>query len=202
MSSATFPYHQTPLHELPFVVLDLETTGMAPPAARITEIAMIPMGPCAPKPFHSLVDPQTPIPDKIVQITGITEEMVRGQPTDAELFPRIKKLLAGSIFVAHNVPFDFSFLDFLFRQHTGAPLRMPTLDTLHLSRKYLKLPSHALGAVSRHLGIELTEAHRAMADTVAVQKILEFFLAYLRDHGLTTGGALVNAGLIKLSPGR
>lgn len=202
MSPTAFPYHQTPLKELPFVVLDLETTGMTPPAAKITEIAMVPMGPCAPKPFHSLVDPGTPIPQKIIEITGITEEMVQGQPTDADIFPRIKKILAGGIFVAHNVPFDFSFFDYLFRQHTGAPLRMPTLDTLHLSRKYLKLPSHALGAVSRHLNIELINAHRAMADTLAVKGILEFFLNYLHDHGLTTGGALLNAGLIKMSGGR
>jgi len=197
MSSAAFPYHQTPLKELPFVVLDLETTGMSPPGAKITEIAMVPMGPCAPKPFHTLVDPQTPIPAKIVEITGITDEMVRGQPTDADIFPRIKKILAGGIFVAHNVPFDYGFFDYLFRQHTGAPLRMPTLDTLHLSRKYLQLPSHALGAVCRHLNVELKDAHRAMADTLAVKAVLEHFLNYLQDHGLTTGGALLSAGLIK-----
>ncbi|MFZ2959304.1 MAG: 3'-5' exonuclease [Candidatus Ozemobacteraceae bacterium] len=202
MTTASFAHYETPLHELPFTALDLETTGYSPPLARITEIAMIPMGKNAGDPFQTLIDPGVSIPREIIELTGITNAMVQGKPSIEEVFPTIKRLLYGTIFVSHNVPFDWNFIDHAFRCFDSGPLSMPSLCTLHLSRKYLKknelLTSHKLESVARHLSVDLKGAHRAMADTKAVYGLMKHFLADLDRLGMKTGGDLVKAGLIKL----
>ncbi len=200
MTQFPFPWEHTPLKELPFSAVDVETTGFYPEKCKIVEVAVVPVNCLAKEPFQTLIDPETRIPPETSRIHGITDDMVSGKPKIAEVMDQLQNLLANSIFVSHNVPFDWGFFDKAFFDYFKTPLRMPHLCTLHLSRKYLRIESKALGSVCDHLGINLREAHRASADTIAVQKILEYFIGFLETRGAKTGGDLREAGLIKLHP--
>ncbi len=188
-----------PLEQLPFVILDLETTGFAPPAARITEIALIRLS-GEDGQFQTLVDPGIPIPLEITRVTGIDDGMVRGKPRIEEVLPRVAELMTDSIFVSHNVPFDWAFLEHAFRRNLNRPLAMPYLCTLKLSRRLLSLRSNALGAVATHFRLKPFEAHRAMADTLAVRGLLENFIPILRNRGISSGRDLAKNGLMSFSP--
>lgn len=185
-----------PLKDLPYVILDLETTGIKPDRSGITEVAIISMVSGKEEVFETLVNPERPIPEEITKITGITEEMVSGKPTISELAPILDEMLKGAIFVSHNVPFDWGFLDYSFRRHLHKPLCMPSLCTLRLARKYLGLRSNKLCSVSEYFKIELKNAHRAMNDTRAVRDILFGFIDQLEKHGIRTGEDLYRNNLI------
>ncbi len=194
-----FPWIDTPLQELPFVVLDVETTGIEPSTSAITEIAMVTAGPGPEEVFDTLIDPQKPIPPEVVKLTGITDEMVRGKPTLREVTPFVASILEGGIFVSHNVPFDWGFLDLAFREHLGKPLRMHSLCTLRLARRYLNLSTNKLAMVAKSFDLDLTEAHRALADTQAVKGILRRMLEMLQGKGIKTGGDLIRHDLLFLN---
>lgn len=200
MKIPPFPWLQASLQNLPFVALDLETTGIDPERAKIVEIAMIPMGLAQKTEFQTLIDPEIPIPKEITRINGITNEMVRGKSKIHEVLPEIRDRLHDSIFVSHNVAFDWWFLDKVYYDNLLGHLTMPHMCTLHLSRKYLGLKSNNLGAVSTHLIIPLKGAHRAHADTTAVREILKHFLLFLAKRNMQTGEDLINARLIHLQP--
>ncbi|GAB4282672.1 MAG: hypothetical protein Kow0029_28370 [Candidatus Rifleibacteriota bacterium] len=185
-----------PLKQLPFVILDLETTGFRPSESGITEIAIISIQNGKQETFETLVNPELPIPEEITRITGITDGMVADKPTIAEVLPILNDLFQDTIFVAHNVPFDWSFLDFFFRLHLKQPLKMPSLCTLRLARKFLNLKSNKLCNVAEHFGISLENAHRAMNDTMAVKDILFKLLDGLEAHGIRTGEDLYSHNLI------
>jgi DNA polymerase III epsilon subunit family exonuclease len=185
-----------PLKELPFVVLDLETTGFEPVSAGITEIAMISIRNGEEEIFEQLVNPNMPIPKQIVKITGITDEMVKDQPLIEEVIPIVDQILQDCIFVSHNVPFDWGFLDYATRKYLNKPLTMPSMCTLKLSRRFLNLSSNKLGAVAKHFNVNLENAHRAMNDTVAVKEILMGLLDRLSLEGYYTGRDLLEHKLI------
>ncbi len=191
-----FAFEHTPIRSLPFVVLDLETTGFAPPVAQVTEVAMISISGDTEERFETLVDPGVPIPQKIIELTGITNEMVRGKPTMREVVPIIAGILQGSIFVAHNVPFDWAFISHAWREFYQVPLQMPSMCTLRLSRQFLGLATNKLGVVAQHFGVKLNDAHRAMGDTLALKGVLKEFLTLLERKDMKTGGDLLRAGLI------
>lgn len=185
-----------PIKELPFVILDLETTGFKPEEAAITEVAIISLQNGKEELFETLVDPEMPVPGEITRLTGITDAMLRGKPKMPELAPILAELFRDKIFVAHNVPFDWSFLDYAFRKHLRQPLRMPSLCTLRLARKFLGLSSNKLSNVASHFNIDLVNAHRAMADTRAVKEILFNMIDQLEKRGIKTGADLYTHNLI------
>src|SRR5438132_13517431 len=101
-----------PLHEVTFVVVDLETTGMSPSAAAITEIGAIKLraGECLGT-FQTMVNPGEPIPSTITYLTGITEAMVAPAPCITAVLPSFLEFVGReSVIVGHNVRFDLSFL--------------------------------------------------------------------------------------------
>jgi DNA polymerase III epsilon subunit family exonuclease len=185
-----------PLKDLPYVILDLETTGFKPQESGITEVAIISMSNGKEEIFETLVNPERPIPGEITKITGIDDSMVCDKPTIGELAPILDEMLRGSIFVSHNVPFDWTFLDYYFRKHLRKPLCMPSLCTLRLARKFLGLRSNKLSSVAEYFKIELKNAHRAMNDTRAVKEILFGFIDQLEKHGIKTGNDLYTNNLI------
>lgn len=186
-----------PLNELSYVVLDLETTGFKPGPAAVTEIAAIRIenGKEVSR-IDTLVDPEMPVPPEITRITGISNAMVRGKSKFYELLPDIQKIFEEAIFVSHNVPFDWSFFDYFYRKHLNKPLEMPSLCTLKMSRKLLKLESNKLENVAKHFNVSLVGAHRAMNDTLAVKGILEVFIDKLESDGIKTGDELYKKGLL------
>ena len=115
----------TPLADLTFCVLDLETTGTSPADCAITEVGAVKLrgGECLGT-FQTLVDPGCAIPPRITVLTGITEASTRDAPTIDAVLPALLEFLGGAVVVGHNVRFDLAFL--------GAALERagrPPLDT-------------------------------------------------------------------------
>ncbi len=186
----------TEISKLPYAILDLETTGFKPGPAKITEIAIIFYEDGKEERFETFVNPQCHIPDEITKITNITDDMVKDAPTIEELAPVRKEMLKDKIFVSHNVPFDWSFFEYFFKECLGLDYKSPSLCTLNLSRKLLKLPSNKLENVAKYFGYNLVDAHRAMNDTEAVKVLLLNFFNVLKEKEILTYKDLYSSGLL------
>ncbi|VVD80948.1 exonuclease domain-containing protein [Pandoraea anhela] len=148
----------------PMVFVDLETTGGNALEDRITEIGVVEVGPHGVDQWSTLLDPGEPIPPFIQKLTGITNEMVKGQPSFGTLAQGLAERLHGKLFVAHNARFDYGFLKNEFRR-AGIGFQADVLCTVRLSR--LLFPSaarHGLDALIARFGLMPQGRHRALAD--------------------------------------
>ncbi|ODP31829.1 3'-5' exonuclease family protein [Pandoraea sp. ISTKB] len=148
----------------PMVFVDLETTGGNALDDRITEIGVVEVGPHGVEQWSTLLDPAEPIPPFIQKLTGITNEMVKGQPSFGTLAQGLAERLHGKLFVAHNARFDYGFLKNEFRR-AGIGFQADVLCTVRLSR--LLFPSaarHGLDALIARFGLTPQGRHRALAD--------------------------------------
>jgi len=102
----------TPLHEVAFCVLDLETTGGSPKDCEITEVGAVKyVGGELTGSFNTLVNPDAPIPSTITVLTGITQAMVIEAPRIEEVLPSLLEFIGNAVIVGHNIRFDVSFLN-------------------------------------------------------------------------------------------
>ena len=156
-----------------YSVVDIETTGGLKGGNRITEIGIV-------KVQHgkvidtwtSLVNPERHIPGFITSLTGISDSMVYNAPVFAEVVKSLIDKLAGSIFVAHNVNFDYGFIK-KECEMAGHFFKMPKMCTVVESRRAFKgLKSYSLGNLSAHFDLNLTSHHRALADATATAELL------------------------------
>ena len=161
-----------------YTVVDIETTGTDVANDKITEIGAIRIenGKISQE-FHTLVNPEIPIPARIVELTGIDDNMVKDSPKLEEVYADFFKFVNKTTFVAHNADFDFRFL-----YNAGKKLEYvltnEVLDTLELSRKKLPfLKRHKLNIVCEHYGITFHH-HRALSDAYATA---ELFLKLKRE---------------------
>ena len=156
-----------------FAVVDIETTGSTPQSAGITEIAIvIHNGVEVTGKYVTLINPRHKIPPFIVNMTGISDEMVAGAPLFDEVAPQIYNLLNGRVFVAHNVSFDYSFVHYLLGR-SGFQWSAPKLCTIKLSRRVFPgLEKYGLGSLTRDLGIRIEGRHRAWGDAAATAQVL------------------------------
>ncbi|GLC96326.1 hypothetical protein Tamer19_57350 [Cupriavidus sp. TA19] len=148
----------------PIVFVDLETTGADAQRDRITEIGVVEVGPDGITEWDTLLDPGMGIPPFIQRMTGISDEMVRGQPTFESLAEPLAERLQGRLFVAHNARFDYGFLKNAFRR-AGVTFRADVLCTIRLSRSlYPSVERHGLDALIARFGLTPKGRHRALAD--------------------------------------
>jgi DNA polymerase-3 subunit epsilon len=156
-----------------FAVVDIETTGSTPQSAGITEIAIvIHNGVEVTGKYVTLINPRHKIPPFIVNMTGISDEMVAAAPLFEEVAPQIYNLLNGRVFVAHNVSFDYSFVHYLLGR-SGFQWSAPKLCTIKLSRRVFPgLVKYGLGSLTRDLGIKIEGRHRAWGDAAATAQVL------------------------------
>jgi DNA polymerase-3 subunit epsilon len=156
-----------------FAVVDIETTGSTPQSAGITEIAIvIHNGVEVTGKYVTLINPRHKIPPFIVNMTGISDEMVAAAPLFEEVAPQIYNLLNGRVFVAHNVSFDYSFVHYLLGR-SGFQWSAPKLCTIKLSRRVFPgLEKYGLGSLTRDLGISIEGRHRAWGDAAATAQVL------------------------------
>ncbi|MEX2528446.1 MAG: 3'-5' exonuclease [Gemmatimonadota bacterium] len=176
-----------PLQALPWVVVDVETTGSGRAEDhRITEVAAVELKPEGPgRHFQSLVNPRRPIPPRIVKLTGIHDEMVRSAPTFREVAPSLAAFLEGRVFVAHNAPFDWSFLAREFQRVGEAFPIMPRVCTVRLARRLLPgLDRYDLGTITWALAIPVEARHRALGDAQATALLMARLLDEARHREL------------------
>ncbi|MBQ3235116.1 MAG: 3'-5' exoribonuclease [Clostridia bacterium] len=150
-----------------YVVVDIETTGTDVTSDKITEIGAVRIkNGIIVESFQTLIDPEVALSKKITELTGITDEMLVGQPKIHEAYPDFIKFLGDSVFVAHNADFDYRFLKGAGKE-LGYYLENEYEDTLIISRKVLPfLPNHKLNTVCAHFNIEFRH-HRALSDAFA-----------------------------------
>ncbi len=181
------------LSESEYVVFDLETTGAKTPPCRITEIGAyrVKNGKIVDE-FHTLVNPETPIPIFIAQLTGISDAMVKNEPKFREIAHDFLEFIGDSVLVAHNAHFDIRFLNHeIARIHGSYRVGNPHLCTVQLSRKLLPhIENHRLNTVAEYYSVALLNHHRASDDARATAHIFINLLAELDAHGISDlGGA-------------
>lgn len=158
-----------------YTIIDIETTGQG---NKITEISIFKYeNHQIVDEFTSLVNPKTPIPNFITALTGIDNYMVKDAPTFAEIADDILKITKGSVFVAHNVNFDYNIIRSEFKA-INIDFKRRKLCTIRLSRKLLPgLPSYSLGKLCKSLNIEISDRHRARGDAEATVVLFEILLS-------------------------
>jgi DNA polymerase III epsilon subunit family exonuclease len=176
------------LRDLDFVVVDVEATGAKTPPNRLIELGAYHIrGGCIVDKFLSLVNPEIPIPRFVASLTGISNEMVKRAPVFAEVAPQWLDFVSDSVLVAHNAPFDTSFLNHeISRVYPGHRMVNPHLCTVRLSRRALPdLCNHRLDTIAEHFSIPITSRHRAGSDALATAEIFLLLLTELEEtHGI------------------
>ena len=170
---------------LKFAVVDLETTGGHKDLNRIMEVGIVLMdGSDIVDTYHALVDPGHPITPFVRELTGISDEMVQGQPQFASIAEHVAELMDDRIFVAHNVQFDCKFMTTELKR-CCIKFNPPRLCTVKLSRRVFPgLPSYSLHKLTESLGLPDFNHHRALDDTMAAAEILKLALAKVGEEGV------------------
>ncbi|MCF8378331.1 MAG: GIY-YIG nuclease family protein [Bacteroidales bacterium] len=160
-----------------YSIIDIETTGLSPKREKITEIAIyVHDGEKVVDEFSSLINPEVDIPYRITQITGIDNRMVKKSPKFYEVAKRIIEMTENTIFVGHNVHFDYNFIRKEFLEF-GYDYQRKKICTAKLSRKLLPgRRSYSLGKLCNELGIENPHRHRAFGDATATTRLFEILM--------------------------
>lgn len=160
-----------------YAILDIETTGGKFNEEGITEIAIYKFdGHNIVDQFISLVNPERPIQEFVVNLTGINNKMLKNAPKFYEVAKRIIEITSDCILVAHNTAFDYRILSTEF-DRLGYDFNRNTVCTVELSQKLiLDQPSYSLGKLTRSLGIPMTDRHRASGDALATVQLFKLLL--------------------------
>jgi DNA polymerase III subunit epsilon len=179
--------HYRQLSSQVLTVVDVETTGSLSWRDRITELSVLQatLSDGILDQQTSLLNSDTVIPPKIVSFTGITQAMVDAAPAPSEVLPALYPMLSNGVLTAHNIGFDYPFL-----QSEFARLEIPfnrTVDeqlcTVELSRLMLAhLPSRRLPKLVQHFQFNVGRSHRAAADTLACWLLAERLLNELLNE--------------------
>jgi DNA polymerase-3 subunit epsilon len=187
---ATFDDLGTPLANVTFVVVDLESTGGSPAECGITEIGAVKVrGGEVLGEFQTLVNPDAPIPAFISVLTGITNGMVAEAPVIDTALPSFLEFARGSVLVAHNAGFDISFLKAAAAHLQIAWPAFEVLDTLQLARHLVtpdETPNHKLASLARLFGAQTAPDHRALHDARATVDVLHGLFERVGSLGVQT----------------
>ena len=178
----------TPLVNVEFAVLDLETTGGSPATDQITEVGVVKVcGGEVTATFHTLVNPRMPIPPMITALTGITNAMVANQEPIEVVLPCLLEFLGDAVLVAHNASFDTRFLQAALRAHAYPPLESKVVCTARLARILLprdEIPNVKLASLAHYLRAGTQPCHRAFTDAKATVDVLHALLERAAGFGV------------------
>ncbi len=168
-----------------FVVFDIETTGLKTGIDRITEIGAVKVsGGNVTDRWSTFVNPGMPIPQKIVSLTGITDEMVADAPKIEEILPEFLEFCKGAVLVAHNAQFDTGFIKHDAKR-LGLSYDFTSLDTMTLARAmYPELKNHRLDTLTKFHNVVLENHHRAVNDAKATADVFVKMLSELKEKGI------------------
>lgn len=168
-----------------FISFDIETTGLSPKEDCITEIGAVKIeNGAVTQVFNTFADPQRPIPPKITQLTGITDDMVRGAPSQGEAVQAFLNFAGNLPLIAHNAHgFDIRFIR-VAAQAAGLPFHNPYIDTLPLAQAMYKLKNYKLDTVANHLELPPFNHHRASDDAKILADIFIRMIEELEFKGV------------------
>lgn len=155
------------------VAVDVETTGIDPEFDRIIEIGAL--RPETGEVFQTLINPGRPLAPRITELTGITDEMLFGQPSEEEAIGAFLEFLSEDrVLLGHNIPFDHSFLSQAIRRSGFEEIAFKGIDTLKIARVLCaELPSKKLETLCEHFGLTNERAHRASSDAMVTCQLYE-----------------------------
>lgn len=175
------------LFENDYVVFDFETTGAKVPPCRVTEIGAyrVRNGKIIEN-FHTLINPESPIPMFITQLTGISDQMVAQAPKFRDIANDFLEFIGDAVLVAHNAQFDMRFLNHEIGMiYEGYRIANPYLCTVQLSRRLIPyIENHKLNTVCAHFCISLENHHRALHDAYATAQVFVNLLEDLQNRGV------------------
>ena len=176
------------------VVFDIETTGLSSQSSKIIEIGAVKIkdGEILDR-FDMFVDPECPIPEKITELTSITDEMVAGQPKEREALIAFLDFVGDDMLIAHNANFDTGFIR-VAAERQGLPFTNTYLDTLALSM-YVnpELKRHKLNIIADHYEIVQEHHHRADDDAEVLARIFFVMLERLKSEGITNFPSMIDS---------
>jgi DNA polymerase III subunit alpha, Gram-positive type len=174
------------LDSLEYVVLDIETTGLEPANSEITEIGAFKMkGKEVQDLFSSLIKPNNPISEKITELTGIDDEMVKDSPPVKQVLPKFIDFIGNAILVAHNANFDIGFLKHHLKQSNNLEMNNSVVCTVKLARYLLpNLYNHKLHTVATHFNLKVENRHRAVGDAEITYQVWNHFIDMLKEKGI------------------
>ncbi len=178
----------TPLSDVTFVVIDLETTGGSPTNDRITEVGAVKVrgGECLGT-LQTFINPGCAIPPSITVLTGITEAMVIPAPPIEQVLPTLLEFVGDAVVVGHNVRFDTGFLDAALERSGRPRLGNRRVDTCNLARRLVRdeVPNCKLGTLAQRFGLAHQPSHRALDDALATGDLLHVLLERAAGLGVT-----------------
>jgi DNA polymerase-3 subunit epsilon len=159
------------LKHKPLVFVDIETTGGRYTTSNILDIGIIRVeNGVVVQTINQLVQPNTPVPYFITNLTGITNEMVWDQPSFLALAPELESIFKDAIFVAHNVNFDYRFFKQEFKR-IGINFKMDRMCTVKLSsRLHPEQRGHSLDRIIERMDLTVTHRHRGYDDAEVLWK--------------------------------
>ena len=180
------------LSELAYTIFDTETTGLNPSSGdQIIQIGATRVSGGKlrrAESFEQLINPQCLIPEAGIPIHGITQDMVRGQPTIDEVLPAFHAFVQDTVLVAHNAAFDMRFLQ-LRQDSTGLVFDQPVLDTLLLSAVvHPNQASHRLEAIAERFDVAVVGRHTALGDAIVTAEVFQKLIPLLQAMGIETLG--------------
>ena len=164
------------LRNIPFVCVDLETTGLSLEKSRIVEIGAVKFYPWEKDidTFECLVNPKINIPEEVIRIHGITDYMVKGSPYIEEVMPDFIDFIGDCPLVAHNADFDFAFLS---KCCTALDMGQPSnqiFDTLRIAKKSVPINHHNLSSLYYFFGLIVEgKRHRGLTDAIIAARVFE-----------------------------
>ena len=178
------------LTQLSYTVFDTETTGLEPSAGdeiiQIGAIRIVNARLLRNETIDQLIDPRRRLKPESIPIHGITEDMVKGQPTIEQALPSFHEFCEDTVLVAHNAAFDMRFLQ-LKEASTGIVFQQPVLDTLLLSALlHPNQASHRLEAIAERLGINVIGRHTALGDAIITGEIFLKMIPLLAEQDIHT----------------
>jgi DNA polymerase-3 subunit alpha (Gram-positive type) len=167
-----------------FVVFDIETTGLNPRNDDIIEIGAVKVSNRrVVDSFSTFIHIDRNLPAKIIELTSITDDMLKGQPEITEVLPLFMEFAKGSVLVAHNAKFDVGFMREKVKKYLNINYDISVLDTLELSKALIKdIKNHRLNTLTKKLGISLLNHHRAVGDANATAQLFIILLNKLSER--------------------
>jgi DNA polymerase III epsilon subunit family exonuclease len=190
------------LSKTTFVVLDLETSGASPKSgSAITEIGAVKVcGGQVLGTFKTFVNPGVSLPPFITELTGITDEMLVDAPKIESVLPLLFEFLGSektTVFVAHNAPFDLSFLKASAALHGYAWPNFRVVDTVKAARFVLTkddVANYQLGTLAAYFRTHIAPNHRALDDALATVDVLHGIIEIMGTFEITSINQMLNAG--------
>ncbi|GAB4426271.1 MAG: exonuclease domain-containing protein [Anaerolineae bacterium] len=177
------------LVDLIYTVFDTETTGLNPTEDEIISVSAVRIVNrrlLRQEVFDQLVDPKKRLTSKTTEITGISQEMVQGQPTIQQVLPQFHRFSENTVLLAHNAAFDMRMLQ-IKENATGVKFTNPVLDTLLLSAvTHPNNKDHSLEAIAQRLGVNIIGRHTSLGDAIVTGEIFLKLVPLLAEQGIVT----------------